>query len=77
MGKMRRRPSETSLARYDWTRATRGRFVERFERSAHLVAIDPELWAKLGSADAVNAALRAAIALAEVVEPKRRRARAG
>jgi hypothetical protein len=53
----RQKPSEVSLARYDWTKATRGRHAARYPRTAHAVVIDPELYAQYGSADAVNSAL--------------------
>ena len=69
--------SETSLDRYDWSKTARGRFAKRFPRDAHAVVIDPALWPSFGSADAVNEALRAAIAMAKAVRPakgKRRRA---
>jgi hypothetical protein len=75
--KKTRRPPETSLDRYDWSKATRGRFAKRFPRDAHAVVIDPALWASFGSAEAVNEALRAAVAVAKVVRPaKARRTRA-
>ena len=68
---MARRLPETSMARYDWSKATRGRFATRFPREAHAVVIDPSIWPSFGSADAVNAALRAAVAIAEAVRPTR------
>jgi hypothetical protein len=68
MKKARKLP-ETSLDRYDWSNATRGRFAKRFPREAHAVVIDPDLWPRFGSADAVNEALHAAIAAAKAVRP--------
>jgi hypothetical protein len=65
------RPSETSLDRYDWSKATRGRFAQRFPRDAHAVVIDPALWPSFGSAEAVNEALRAAVAIAKAIRPAR------
>jgi hypothetical protein len=64
---------ETSLDRYDWSKATRGRFAKRFPRDEHAVVIDPTLWPSFGSADAVNDALRAAVAMAKAVRPARSR----
>jgi hypothetical protein len=64
---------ETSLDRYDWSKATRGRFAKRFPRDAHAVVIHPTLWPSFGSADAVNEALRAAVAMAKAVRPPRSR----
>jgi hypothetical protein len=64
---------ETSLDRYDWSKATRGRLAKRFPREAHAVVIDPALWPSFGSAEAVNEALRAAVAMAKAVRPARSR----
>jgi len=55
----------------DWSKATRGRFAERFPRDAHAVVIDPALWPHFGSAEAVNAALRELVAIAERTKKKR------
>jgi len=65
------KPPETSLDRYDWSKATRGRFARRFPRDAHAVVIDPALWPSFGSAEAVNEALRAAVAIAKAVRPRK------
>jgi hypothetical protein len=75
MKKARNLP-ETSLDRYDWSKATRGRFTQRFPRDAHAVVIDPALWPHFGSARAVNEALRAAVAVASTVRTKSKRTRA-
>ena len=64
---------ETSLDRYDWSKATRGRLAKRFPRESHAVVIDPALWPSFGSAEAVNEALRAAVAMAKAVRPARSR----
>jgi hypothetical protein len=74
--KKRRKIPETSLDRYDWTKATRGRYAKRFPRDAHAVVIDPALWPSFGSAEAVNEALRAAVVMARTVRAKRKRTRA-
>ena len=52
-----RRPPETALSRYDWTKAQRGRHAARFPSDAHAVVIDPKVYAEYGSAGAINAAL--------------------
>jgi hypothetical protein len=69
--KKTRRPAETSMDRYDWSKATRGRFAKRFPRSAHAVVIDPAVWPSFGSAEAVNEALRAAVEVARAVRPSK------
>jgi hypothetical protein len=53
----KRKPPETSLARYDWSKAQRGRYASQFPRTAHAVVIDPAVYEQFGSADAINAAL--------------------
>jgi len=79
----RRRPPEDSLDRYDWSKATRGRYASRFPRNAHAVVIDPQLWPHFGTADAVNEGLRALVEMArltakvsrkKVAQPKSRHA---
>ncbi|MBX3025280.1 hypothetical protein KF840_10250 [bacterium] len=77
----RKRPAEDSLERYDWSRASRGRYAARFPRQAHAVVVDPELWPYFGNARAVNEGLRALVqvaALARRATPRRSvRSRAG
>lgn len=77
-------PPEDSLERYDWSKATRGRYASRFPRNAHAVVIDPEIWPHFGTAEAINEGLRALVKMARlaakvsrrkrVVQPKGRRA---
>lgn len=62
--KRRRIPDETSLERYDWTKASRGRYAASFPRDAHAVVIAPDLWRQFGTAAAVNDALRTFIKMA-------------
>ena len=52
-----RKPPETSLARYDWSKAQRGRYASRFPRTAHAVVIDAKVYDQFGSAEAINSAL--------------------
>ena len=71
-----RKPPETSLARYDWSKARRGRYASRFPRTAHAVVIDPEVYEQFGSADAINSALALIIklrALTEKLRPARKK----
>lgn len=62
----RARPAEDSLERYDWSKATRGRYAKRFPREAHAVVVDPALWPYFGDAAAVNAGLRTLVHMATV-----------
>lgn len=64
-------PPETSLARYDWTKARRGRYAARFPRTAHLVVIDPALYEHFGSAAAVNEALALVVKIRQLGRPRR------
>ena len=72
----KRKPPETSLARYDWSKARRGRYAARFPRTAHAVVIDPEVYEQFGSADAINSALALILklrALTDKPRPARKR----
>jgi hypothetical protein len=71
----KRRPPETSLARYDWSRARRGRWAGRL-RTAKVVLLRPEIYELFGSDEAINAALAAVAQLRDVVRPRKRRDRA-
>ena len=69
------RSQETSLARYDWTRARRGYWAGRL-RTAKVVLLPPEIYEQFGSDEAVNAALAAVVRLREAIRPARKRRRA-
>ncbi|HEX3480013.1 MAG TPA: hypothetical protein VHT91_33565 [Kofleriaceae bacterium] len=71
----RRKPAETALARYDWSRAQRGRWAGRL-RTAKVVLLRPEVYDLFGSDEAINTALTAIAQLRDVVVPRKRRARA-
>jgi len=71
----KRKPPETSLARYDWSRAKRGRWAGRL-RTAKVVLLRPEIYELFGSDEAINAALVAVAQLRDIVVPRKRRARA-
>jgi hypothetical protein len=59
---------ETDISRYDWTKAKRGRHLERARRSLAPVLLDPEVVAYFESAEAINAALRAIVDAAQLVK---------
>lgn len=61
--------AETDLSRYDWSKAKRGRHLERARRSLAPVLLDPEVVAHFESAEAINAALRAIVDAAQLVKP--------
>ena len=77
---LERKPSETALDRYDWSKASRGRHAARFPRVAHAVVIDPALYEEYGSADAINTALalllRIKSSLSDIPGSSRRKHRA-
>ena len=45
-------------ARYDFSRATRGKYVKRFPKDVVMVTLAPDVAAAFPNADAVNEALR-------------------
>ena len=64
---------ETSLARYDWSRARRGHWAGRL-RTPKAVLLSPELYARYGSDEAIVRTLEAALQLRDAVPaPKKRR----
>jgi len=65
------RRAETDLRRYDWSRAERGKYVEKARRSFALVAIARDVFEAFGSDEAVNDALRMLVNLAP--DPRRGR----
>ncbi len=67
------RKSETDLSRYDWSRATRGKYVEKARRSLEVIVIDKKSAKALGGPEAIRAILQT---LAEAIEPRRKRRRA-
>jgi len=71
---MKRKAKETSLARYNWDRAQRGRWAGRL-RTARAVLVRPEIYAEFGSDEAVNAALVGVVRLRETMKPQPKRRR--
>jgi len=67
--------AETDLSRYDWSKAKRGRHLERARRSLAPVLLDPELVAYFESPEAINAALRAIVDAAKLVKPAKAKSR--
>jgi hypothetical protein len=57
-------------------RLPRGKYAEKARRSFAVAIVEPELFARFGSSEAVNAALRAVIEAAEVVKHPARARRA-
>lgn len=66
---------ETDLSRYDWSKAKRGRHLERARRSLAPVLLDPKIVAYFESAEAINAALRAIVDAAQLVKLAKTKAR--
>lgn len=69
---------ETSIDRYDWSRARRGHWAGKL-RTPKAVLVPADVYEQFGSDDAVRAALHAAVELAKAVRPpprtpKRRKA---
>lgn len=70
----KRKPPETSLARYDWSRARRSRWAGRL-RTAKVVLLRTEIYELFGSDEAINAALAAVAQLRDAVLLRKRRDR--
>jgi hypothetical protein len=62
--------------RYDWTKATRGKFASKATRASALLRIlDPALAARFPDSRSVNDALRALVALDQALPGRRTRKR--
>jgi hypothetical protein len=67
---------ERDLERYDWTKATRGRFASKAGKASGLLRIlDAELAVRFPDSRSVNKALRALIALDQALPRRRARKR--
>jgi hypothetical protein len=67
---------EDSLDRYDWSKAERGRYAGRLRMGTPMRRLDDDLAELFPNSEAVNAALRAIVALGSVL-PKKGAARRG
>jgi hypothetical protein len=68
------RKSETDLSRYDLTRGTRGKYVEKARRSFETIIVDKKVAARLGGAEGVTALLEALAKSLGQAKKKRRAA---
>jgi hypothetical protein len=67
---------EGHMERYDWTKATRGRFAKRIAaEGSNLRALDDDLAEAFPDSASVNAALRAMRAMREALVPTKPKAR--
>lgn len=67
---------ETHPDRYDWSRASRGRFARRLAaEGSNLRALDDDLAGAFPDSASVNAALRAVLAMRKAIVPPRRKAK--
>jgi hypothetical protein len=73
MKKTRRKPAKDEMrATYDFSKAVRSKYAGRTGRATTLVVLDPDVAAVFDTAEAVNSALRALVAIP--VPKKRNRA---
>ena len=65
-----KKATEEMLPEYDFAtmRERPNRFARDAGRMTHMVVVDKALWPHFGSAEAVNAALRAAVEMAKAVK---------
>lgn len=64
------RNDETDLNRYDWSKATRGKYADKARRSLETIVIDKKTANALGGPEAIARILHA---LAESLEPRRKK----
>ena len=68
---------EGHLGRYDWSRATRGKYAAKAAKATALLRIlDPELARRFPDSHTVNAALRSLLALENALPRRGRRSHA-
>jgi hypothetical protein len=67
-------PSEDSLDRYDWSKASRGRYAGKLKMGTPMRRLDDDLAELFPNSAAVNAALRAIVALGNVLPQPRKKA---
>ncbi len=65
------RKSETDLSRYDLTRGTRGKYVEKARRSFETIVVDKRVAAVLGRPEGVTAVLAALAKSGSAAKKKR------
>ena len=68
-------PTADSLERYDWTQATRGRYAGKLAMGTPMRRLDEDLAELFPNSEAVNAALRALVALGAALPRKALRRR--
>src|SRR4051812_11554159 len=68
--KVKSPPPEESLERYDWSKATRGRYAGKLKMGTPMRRLDDDLAELFPNSAAVNAALRAIVALGSVLPRK-------
>ena len=69
-------PPEDSIDRYDWSKARRGHHAGRIHLGTQMLRLDDDLGDLFPNSEAVNAALRAIVALGQVLPKPVARARA-
>lgn len=74
-GELRRLP-EGHPDRYDWSKATRGKYVTKAAKASALLRIlDPALARRFPDSRSVNVALRGLLTLEDALQRRRRRGR--
>ena len=72
MSKVKRAADVDMLPEYDFSKAVRGKYYERFHRSSNVVVLDDDVSKLFPNAEAVNGALRALATVAKRARaPKR------
>jgi hypothetical protein len=68
------RKSETDLSRYDLSKGTRGKYVEKAQRSFETIVVDKKVVAALGGAEGLRGILEALAKSVTQAKKKRRAA---
>jgi hypothetical protein len=68
------RKNETDLSRYDLTKGSRGKYVERARRSFETIVVDKKVLETLGGPEGLNAILEALAKSVAQAKKKRRAA---
>jgi hypothetical protein len=62
--------NDTLLPEYDFSKAVRGKYTKRFEKSSNIVVIAPDVMKSFPDSDSVNETLRAVAKIAKRTRKK-------
>ncbi len=71
MKKAKQTPEPAMRSEYDFSKAVRGKYLERYQKGTNVVLLEPDVAKVFKDSEAVNEALRGLLKLAEQVPRKR------